>query len=91
MTINIDTNSLMIQIRDIMNEYLYSDANNSNKHKILDKRQLANELGVSLSCIDQLRRDGLIQGLKIGKGEKSPVRFILEEVIMDLKNANRLE
>ena len=34
---------------------------------------------------------GLIQGLKIGKGDKSPVRFILEEVIMDLKNANRLE
>lgn len=52
---------------------------------ILTKAELCAELKVGASTIDRLRAEGLIRHFKI----RTQVRFVLEEVIADLRIAER--
>ena len=58
--------------------------------EFIDKYEVADLLGVSVSTVDNLRRKGVIRGYRIGNGTKSPVRFVRNEVVADIKHFNQL-
>ncbi len=88
MVFNIDTTALNEQIKQAIAEAMPSGI--PSVSKMITKSELADALGVSESCIDGLRRDRIIKAYRVGKGSKSPVRFILDEVITDIKLYNTL-
>jgi hypothetical protein len=62
------------------------DITEYSKPKVIDKTGLSNYLGVSVSAIDNMRKNGIIRWFRLGIGAKSPVRFNLEHVLADLQN-----
>ena len=88
MTFTLDTQVLTDEIRKAIAEAMPTGI--PSVSKMITKSELADALGVSESCIDGLRRDRIIKAYRVGKGSKSPVRFILDEVITDIKLYNTL-
>jgi hypothetical protein len=91
MMVNLDTNSLLNEINAVVQNSISSGQGfNQLPKKLIDKSELSEALGISVSAVDGLRRDRIIKGYRIGLGSKSPVRFDLNEVISDIKKHNTL-
>ena len=86
MTFTLDTEILVNQIKQAVTEAMPVTVLSASR--MISKAELAKALDISQSGVDQLRRDQIIKGYSIGKGAKCPVRFILDEVIADIKDFN---
>jgi hypothetical protein len=86
MTFNLDTKVLTDEIKKAIADAMPVTA--APATKMISKAELARALDISESGVDQLRRDGILKGYRLGTGLKSPVRFILDEVIKDIKIYN---
>lgn len=64
------------------------DVQQSNQLVIVDIKGVAEFLKVCESTVNNMRRDGIIHGVKLGDGEKAPVRFNLQDVWNDIQKFN---
>jgi DNA-binding transcriptional MocR family regulator len=72
-------------IRDAVDAVVLSSGITQN---LISKQELAKALNCSVSTVDSLRRDGILRSYKLGPADKAPVRFDLQEAIVDIKNYN---
>ncbi len=86
MTFELNTQLLTDQIKQAVAEAMPVTVPSASR--MISKAELAKALDISQSGVDQLRRDRIIKAYSIGKGTKSPVRFILDDVIADIKDFN---
>lgn len=65
-------------------EQLKTEIKNRHKKLLLNKKEASQELGISISTLDRLRKSGYLREKKIGGG----IFFTLDEIVNFIGGAN---
>ena len=65
-------------------EQLKTEIQNRHKKLLLNKKEASQELGISISTLDRLRKSGYLREKKIGGG----IFFTLDEIVNFIGGAN---
>lgn len=65
-------------------EYLKSEIQERHKKLLLNKKEASQELGISISTLDRLRRTGYLKEKRVG----GQIFFTLEEIVNFIGGAN---
>lgn len=65
-------------------EQLKTEIQNRHKKLLLNKKEASQELGISISTLDRLRKEGCLREKRIGGG----IFFTLDEIVNFIGGAN---